>query len=198
MKKMKELTKSDVEGIRGELYHMILFAMAWALIGEYSLDYRDYILGAGLILVIVVRVALYSIKLYDLEDNLNADASDADELKQFKRDRFYLRIIVFEGVAILVTWTLLHEFGHYNWLISSFALIAGLHFFPLARLIRQNSYYFLGVWVCLLAFAGYLLIISGTMPDYYANTLVAYGCAAGAAVDSVGIMMRTRTALKRV
>jgi len=193
---MTDLTKRDVEGLRGELFHMILFAMAWALIGEYSLNFSDYVLGAGLVLVVVICLALYSIKLYNLEDSLRDKVAAAGDTKEIKHDRSYALILVFEGVAVLVTWILVLNFHHKNWLISCFALIAGLHFFPLARLIRQNSYYFLGAWICVIAVAGYLLLSSGKMADYQANTLVAYGCAVGAAVDGIGIMVRARIAIR--
>jgi len=175
---------------------MILFAMAWALIGEYSLNFSDYVLGAGLVLVVVICLALYSIKLYNLEDSLRDKVAAAGDTKEIKHDRSYALILVFEGVAVLVTWILVLNFHHKNWLISCFALIAGLHFFPLARLIRQNSYYFLGAWICVIAVAGYLLLSSGKMADYQANTLVAYGCAVGAAVDGIGIMVRARIAIR--
>jgi hypothetical protein len=197
MRNLKELTNSDVEGLRRELFHMILFSTAWALIGEYLLNFRDYFLGGGLVFLVVVYLAIYSIKLFDLENSLRDKAAAAGDTKEIKRDRSYALILVFEGAAILVTWTLLLNFHRQNWLICCFALIAGLHFFPLARLIHLNSYYFLGTWICILAVAGYLLLSSGLMADHNANTLVAYGCAAGAAVDGVRIMMRTRMELPR-
>ena len=197
MRNVQKLTKSDVEGLRGELFHMILFSMAWALIGEYSLNFRDYFLGAGLVLLVVIFLAIYSIKLFNLEDSLKDEAAAAGDRKEFKRDRSYALILVFEGAAILVTWILLLNFHHQDWLISCFALIAGLHFFPLARLIRQHSYYFLGTFICILAVAGYLLLSLALVADHNVNTLVAYGCAAGAAVDGVRIMMRTRMELLR-
>lgn len=160
------------------------------------MNFRDYVLGAGLVLLVVVYLALYSIKLFNLQDSLRDKVTAAGKAREIKRDRAYALILVFEGVAILVTWILMLNFHHKNWLISCFALIAGLHFFPLARLIRQNSYYFLGTWICILAVAGYLLLSLGLVADHIANTLVAYGCAAGGAADGVGIMTRTRTALR--
>jgi hypothetical protein len=192
---MKDLTRRNVEALRGELIHMILFSTAWALIGEYLLNFRDYFLGGGIILLVVVYLALYSIKLFNVEDSLRDKVTPAGDAKEIKRDRSYMLIFVFEGVAIMLTWILLLKFHHKNWLISGFALIAGLHFFPLARVIRQNAYYFLGAWICILAIAGYLLLTSGIMAGHNANTLVAYGCAAGAAADGVGIMMRTRVVI---
>jgi hypothetical protein len=196
MKDTKELTRNDVEALRGELFHMILFSLTWALIGEYVLDFRDYAIGAGLTLATVVALALYSIKLYQLEDDLPERAAFEDR-RLFKQDRLYALIFVFEAVAILVTWSLILKFGHENWLICCYALIAGLHFLPLARIIHQRSYYLLGLWITALSVAGYLLLSSGKVVDYFPNTLVAYGCAAGAAVDGIVIMLKTRKALRR-
>jgi hypothetical protein len=196
MKDTKELTKTDVESLRGELFHMILFSLAWALIGEYVLDFRDYAIGVGLILAAVVGLALYSIKLYQLEDDLPGVVA-FENRRVLKQDRLYALIFVFEAVAIFVTWGLILKLGHDNWLICCFALIAGLHFLPLAWVIHQRSYYVLGVWITALSVAGYLLLSSARVADYYANTLVAYGCAAGAAIDGIGIVLKTRKALRR-
>jgi hypothetical protein len=196
---MKKLTIQDVEGLRGELFHMILFSLAWALIGEYILDFRDYAAGAGVTLIVVVCLALYSIRLYNLEDNIQkgpVGESDAAP-KLMKRDRLYALILVFEGIAVLVTWMILLNHARGNWIVAAFALIAGLHFFPLARLIRLGSYYLLGAWVCLLAIGGYWLLYTGRVDDHVANTWVAYGCALGGLMDGLGIMVRTRMALKR-
>jgi hypothetical protein len=195
MTNLRKFTKTEIEGLRGELFHMILFSLAWALIGEYLLNFRDYAVGAGLVLLVVIRLALYSIKLYDLEEDIEDDLVFDLAKREIKQDRFYALILIFEGVAILVTWVLLLNFGHENWLICAFALIAGLHFFPLARVIHLKSYYFLGIWLCILAIAGYTLISSGKMEDYLANTLVAYGCAAGSLVDGMVIMRRARKVL---
>jgi hypothetical protein len=197
MRDKKELTKSDLERLRGEIFHMILFAMAWALIGEYLLNFRDYAIGAGLVLIVVVRLALYSIKLYDLEEEIQDASTIVWVKKEIKQDRFYALILILEGLAILVTWVLLLNFGYKSWLISAFALIAGLHFFPLARVIHLNSYYLLGIWICILALAGYLLMSFGKLEDFYANAMVAYGCATGAAVDGFVLVRRMRKAVRQ-
>jgi len=196
MTNLRKLTKTEVEGLRGELFHMILFSLAWTLIGEYLLNFRDYALGAGLALLVVIRLAFYSIKFYNLEEEILDDFAFDLGRKEIKQDRFYALILIFEGIAILVTWVLLLNFGHENWLISAFALIAGLHFIPLARVIHQKSYYFLGIWICILAIVGYMLISSGKTEDYFANTIVAYGCAAGSLVDGIVIMRKTHKALR--
>lgn len=180
------LNKNDLERLRGELFHMILFSMAWVLIGEYLLHFRDYAIGAGLTLIIVVALALHSIKLYDLEDDLPSDPA----AKENKADKRYALIMIFEGIAVLITWIILLNRGFDNWVIAAFAAIAGLHFFPLARVIRLRSYYALGAWICVMAITGYLLINTGAAKPETANAIIAYGCAAGALVDGITLTFK--------
>jgi hypothetical protein len=210
---MKKLTPKKVDELRGELFHMILFSMAWVLIGEQVFNFRDYAVGAGVVLILVVWLALYSNKLYEIEDRLPpapaaaaktgaamaaaANAGASPKRREMRRDQLFAGILFFEGIAILVTWILLLNWGHANWMISLCALVAGLHFFPLAWSIHQNSYYVLGIWTCLLAAAGYWMIRSGHMIDHEANVLVAYGCAIGSAIDGLAVIARTSKLIKR-
>jgi hypothetical protein len=186
------ITRQRVQLLRGELFHMILFSMAWILIGEYLLHFRDYAFGAALTLVVVIALAFYSIKLYDLEDKLQqADVA----AKEARTVRLYALILLFEGVAVLVTWVILLNRGYDQWVIAAFAAIAGLHFFPLARVIRLRSYYALGIWICGLSVTGYLLMNGGTLKPDTANTFIAYGCAAGALADGIAIVLKARKRL---
>jgi len=194
---MKLLSKNEVEALRVELIHMILFSIAWAIIGEYVLNFRDYVVGGGLILFADISLALYSIKLYNVEGNLKKDVGPAVNARETRRDRLYLLVFAFEAAAILVTWILILNFGHENWLIAGFALVAGLHFFPLARVVALKSYYLLGGWICVLAVVGYKLLSSGIKPDYLGNIVIAYGCAAGALADGIWIVMKARRASQR-
>ncbi|HVU99045.1 MAG TPA: hypothetical protein VHE34_27675 [Puia sp.] len=195
---MKISTVNDIEGIRGELFHMILFSMAWAMMGEYIIDFTDFAMGVILTLICVVFLALYSIRLYDLEGELEelGRISFYSDQGEKRRDRSYALILLFEGIAVLVSWSILLKYGHDNWVIPAFALIAGLHFIPLARLIRQTSYYYLGVWISLLAVVCYWLFMSGRIDDRLANTVIAYGCAAGSVLDGIAIIFRARRQLQ--
>lgn len=194
----RRLTKSEVEAARGEIFHMILFAMAWVMIGEYAIDFGDHILPAAAVLTAVVILALYSVSLYNLEDNL-ADAGPA--LQEFGKRRIgvtsrYVLIFVLEGVAVMATWMILIHMGREIWLVPSFALIAGLHFFPLAGVIRVKSYYFLALVIILIAVIGYWLISSGRVMQNIGNALMAYGCAAAAVIDGGWIALRTKARTK--
>ncbi|HMI60578.1 MAG TPA: hypothetical protein VK518_06710 [Puia sp.] len=193
---MKTLTQWEVEGLRGELFHMILFAMAWVLIGEYALDFKDYAAAAIFVLLVVVWLAIYSIKLYELEETLRDDSQlrvpFTGNIFEKKRGLLFALIFIFEGIAILATWMILLKLQREDWLIPCFALIAGLHFLPLARVTRHNSYYILGIWICAIAVTGYLLTNHNMITIERTNTFVAYGCSAGAVVDGIGVTVRSR------
>ncbi|WP_431217435.1 DUF7010 family protein [Puia sp. P3] len=109
-----------------------------------------------------------------------------------KRGLLFALIFIFEGIAIMATWMILLKIQREDWLIPSFALIAGLHFLPLARITRHNSYYILGMWICAVAVTGYLLTNRSMITIERINTFVAYGCAAGAVADGFGIMVRKK------
>jgi hypothetical protein len=190
----RQLTRDDLEAARAKTFHMILFAMAWVMIGEYGLHFRDYAAAAAIVLTAVVILGLQTIKLYDLEDELSDPTGDAitNSRERKKRSKLYVSIFLFEGAAIMATWTVLLHVGHEDWLVPAFALVAGLHFIPLARVIRLNSYYLLGAWICMLAAAGYLLPAGGKVTVVTGNTLVAYGCAAGAIADGFWIVASVR------
>jgi hypothetical protein len=190
----KQLNRNDFEAARAEIFHMILFAMAWVMIGEYGLHFKDYAVAAGVVLVAVVILGLRTIRLYDLEDELPDPPAETvtDSRERKKRSKLYVSIFLFEGAAIMATWTVLLHVGHEDWLVPAFALVAGLHFIPLARVIRLNSYYLLAAWICILAVAGHLLPAGGKVTVLTGNTLIAYGCAAGAIADGFWIVASVR------
>jgi len=192
------LTKTDVEAARGEIFHMILFAMAWVMIGEYAIDFGDYVVAALLVLIAVVILAFFSISLYNLESDLEdrrEPVTTTGKKKNGVTSR-YAYIFVIEGVAIMATWMILIRTGHERWLVSCFALIAGLHFLPLAGLIRVKSYYFLGAAISLFAVVGYWLVSSGRLAQDVGDAVIAYVCAAGAVIDGVWIASRTKARAK--
>lgn len=194
----RRFSKGEVEAARGEIFHMILFAMAWVMIGEYAIDFGDHILPAIVVLTAVVALALYSVSLYNLEDNLEDVKSlpTAPGKRRIGITSRYVLIFVLEGVAVMVTWMILIHVGREMWLVPCFALIAGLHFFPLAGVIRVKSYYFLAVAITLIAVIGYWLISSGRIAQDTGNALMAYGCAAAAVIDGGWIALRTKARVK--
>ena len=173
---------------------MVLFAMAWVMIGEYAIDFRDHVVPAVVVLAAVVILALYSISLYNLEYDLQDDRPSGKGRTGVTSR--YAIIFVLEGVAVMATWMILIHTGREKWLVPSFALIAGLHFFPLAGVIRVKSYYFLGAGISLFAVIGFWLVSSGKMAQNISNALIAYACAAGAVIDGAWMAIRTKARAK--
>jgi hypothetical protein len=81
---------------------MILFSMAGVLSGEQVFNFRDNAVGAAVILAVVVWLGVHSNKLYELEDKLPPEGPVADR-KEVRRDQLFAWILMFEGVAILIT-----------------------------------------------------------------------------------------------
>lgn len=196
----RPLTRYDLEAARAKIFHMILFAMAWVMIGEYGIHFRDYAAAAGIVLVAVVFLGLQTIRLYDLESELPApvDGSAGELAQRRKRFRWNVTIFIFEGAAIMVTWMILLRQGHPDWLVPGFALIAGLHFFPMAMVGHAADYYLLGAWICVLAVVGYLLPGWGSLPVAAGNALIAYGCAAGAITDGISVVSGIRKKIGKI
>jgi hypothetical protein len=190
----RQVTKDKVEAARGEIFHMILFAMAWVMIGEYAINFRDYVAAAIIVLVAVVILAFHSISLYNLEDSLQDHVSMTATRQRTVSSvaSRYALIFILEGVAIMATWIALIRTGHEKWLVPGFALIAGLHFLPLAAVIRVKSYYWLGAGITIFAILGFWLVASGRIAQNAGDALIAYACAAGAVIDGGWIAARIK------
>jgi uncharacterized protein DUF7010 len=194
----KYLTRNDLENTRAEVFHMILFGLAWVMIGEFTLDFSDYVVPAVLMLTTSVLLGVQSIHIYELEDELPDPEFEGFVEGLSRKNRFQLYVIIFlsEAVAIMATWIILLGLGHPGWLVPGFAFIAGLHFFPLASIFKLKRYYLLGAWVCLLAAIGYLTPVAGQIPQASCNSLIAYGCAAGAISDGIWVIAATKKTLR--
>jgi hypothetical protein len=101
---------------------MILFSMAWVLPGEQVLNFTNYTVGVAVILAVVVWLALYSNKLYEMGDKVPPEGTVA-ERKRVRHEQLFVWILVFEGVVILVTWILLMNWGYSRWMISLCGLV---------------------------------------------------------------------------
>src|ERR1700727_2705363 len=194
----KQVTRNDLESARAEVFHMILFALAWIMIGEYSLHFSDYGVAAVIVLATSVILGLHTIQIYDLEEELPDAAAGGFTEGPGRKRRFLLYVIIFlfEASAVMATWMILLHLGREDWLVPGFALIAGLHFIPLAMVIKLNSYFLLGTWICILAIVGYLLPVWGMLPRAGCEALIAYGFAAGAITVGVRIIASTRRELR--
>jgi|GEM_PF-3424163 len=71
-----------------------------------------------------------------------------------------------------------------------FALIVGLHFFPLGKIFNRSFDYYMGAWTSLVAIAGIVLMHQKTWPVYLITTMVCCGCALATSVYGVMMVLR--------
>ena len=109
--KTRQLTRNDLEGARAETFHMILFAMAWVMIGDYGLHFRDYAAAAAIVLTAVVILGLQTIKLYDLEEAVPDPGEAVSEARERKKRSRRLHWLPAGGKVTVVTGNTLVAYG---------------------------------------------------------------------------------------
>jgi hypothetical protein len=179
------LSKKQVDDMTGSLLLMIVFTAIWVIIAESVIAGRDY----GLITIVLGAVIIYLVvnygRLSKLSHSLPTGQVDT-EAEKAKTKKFYI-ILAVEGIAIFVVKNVLVNTGHNNLFFPCFALIVGLHFFPLAKLFNRSFYYAVGVWICLVAITGFMLT-GMKLPVYLPVAIIGIGCALGTAANGVRIV----------
>jgi Ca2+/Na+ antiporter len=184
---MGTLTKKDIEKPMGGLFLMTLFTLLWTLIAENALDNRDHrIVGIVFSLVIATFVFFY-FYFNKIQKQLPESSADSEDLTEKKSQKWFMIIFGIEGFAILLVKNILVNIHRDDLFIPCFALIVGLHFFPLAKVFKRKFDYYLATWTCLVALIGLYLRIQKTTPDYFVTAFVCIGCAI--ATTSYGIKM---------
>ncbi|WP_212005604.1 hypothetical protein [Chitinophaga sp. HK235] len=182
---MANSPKSQLESVLGGLSFMIIFTIGWMIIGEVTLYGRDYWLIGVLFTLIVLLGLVFYAKFHSTAKKLPEEPVVVNGDEKTKSKRFTI-IFIAEGVGILVMKNVLANTGHDNWFIPGIALIVGIHFFPLAKVFNRKFDYFMGVFVCMVAIVGFVLLSKG-YPTYVTTPVISIGCAS--ATTAYGIMM---------
>jgi len=168
----KEL-KTALDKPLGGLFLMTLLTVIWTIVGEISLKGEDfYVLGIIFILIILFFTSYY-FKFYKRKKFLSKIHNQEDP----KKEKLYRIILIAEGVAILVVQNILANINKDELFIPCFALIVGLHFFPLAKVFDRRFDYYIGTWTTSFALLGIYLTIRLSMYQYFINAIVCFACA---------------------
>ncbi|HXB91954.1 MAG TPA: hypothetical protein VNU72_06685, partial [Puia sp.] len=171
---------------------MAFFTFFWVFLAEIALEGRDrWLLGVLFGVVLLLLLAQY-FKFNAAAKKLPADTSGGEEDPAKKNEgRRFLVIFLLTGVAIVVIKNVLANTGLDAYFIPCFALIVGLHFFPLARLFKQTFYYYIGIYMTLVALAGIGLTYQGAIwPAWLITAGVGIACALGTSLNGVRIVIR--------
>ncbi|MES2278341.1 MAG: hypothetical protein V4592_20080 [Bacteroidota bacterium] len=185
----------QLENATGGLFLMAIFTAVWILIAETALQGRDYwALGVVFGIIIVYFVINYN-RLNKISQSLSKEPMVETQTEKAKTKRFYC-IFAIEGIAIFVMKNVLLNIGHDNLFFPFFALIVGLHFFPLAKLFNRGFYYAIGGWICLVAIAGFILTYQ-PVPVYMPAAIIGIGCALATAINGIRMIRQGNLLIKQ-
>jgi len=119
-----------------------------------------------------------------------------DETEKKRNKRFYI-ILAIEGIAIFVIQTVLLNIHHQEIFFPLFALIVGLHFFPLGKLYDSWFYYFTGIWICIVAIIALIIALKTNELSYIPAAIVGIGCAVATSVNGLRIIRESRISLNK-
>jgi len=169
---MNKEFKTALDKPLGGLSLMILLTLIWTVVGEISLKGEDvYVLGIVFILIIFYFSSFY-FKFNKRKKSLPKIHNHEDP----KKEKLYWIILITEGVAILVVQNILANINRNELFIPCFALIVGLHFFPLAKVFDRKFDYYIGTWTSSFALLGIYLTISLSIHQYFINAIVCFAC----------------------
>lgn len=142
----------------GGLFMMIIFTTTWTILAEYYFNNHDYkitsvIFGIGI---------LYLIYNYWTLNKKKTSLPKTEQVKDPKKERLFWIIFAIEGIAIFLTINFLINFGKENLIISSLALIVGLHFIPLAIVFDRKFHFYIGIWTTFVAVLALVIIVQNT------------------------------------
>jgi len=167
--------KKEFEDVLGGLFLMIAFTLVWTVISEVALRGRDYWSIGVLFAIVTVFFLISYLKFYSAAKKVK-DITVPESVKDKAKSKWFNIIFITEGVAIFVVVNVLNNTGHGNYFISCFALIVGLHFFPLGKIMERKAYYFMGSFMSLGAILGIILTSKG-FPAYEVTGIVGAWCA---------------------
>lgn len=183
---MNSLTQKDIEKPISGLFFMTINTAIWTFIAEYYLENKDVKI-VGILLGLVIAGFLYFYFMFTkIQKTLNESIVEKSDEEKSKEKRFLI-LFGLEGLGILLAKNILMNINHDELFIPFFALVVGLHFFPLAKIFKRTFDYFMGIWTCLFALIGIYLITQKSVSVNFANVIVSLGCAI--ATISYGVRM---------
>ena len=168
----KEL-KTALDKPLGGLFLMTLLTIIWTIVGEISLKGEDFYVPGIIFMLIIFYFASFYFKFNKRKMFLPKIHDQEDP----KKEKLYWIILIAEGVAILVVQNILTNINKGELFIPCFALIVGLHFFPLAKVFDRKFDYYIGTWTTSFALLGIYLTLRLSMHQYFINAIVCFACA---------------------
>lgn len=169
--------KREVEKAIGGLFFMIINTAIWTLIAEYYLENKDNKMVGLLIGVVILVFLFFYVRFTKFQKTIPDSAVESKTTEEEKKDKRFLWILCLEGLGIFLAKNILININHNELFIPFFALIVGLHFFPLGKLFQRKFDYYMGIWTSTVAIIGLYMIIEKVTTVNFANAIVSICCA---------------------
>ena len=157
----------------GGLFMMIIFTIIWIVLAEWYFNNYDYRIAGG-VLGIGVSYLIYN---YWIFNKKKTSLPKTEQVKNPKKERLLWIIFAIEGIGIFLTINFLINFKKENLLISSLALIVGLHFIPLAKVFDKKFHFYIGIWTTFVAVLALFLIVQNSYNYKIVNAFLCCACA---------------------
>jgi hypothetical protein len=174
---MASKKKTEIDSLQGGLSMMIFFTLLWTVIASIVFEGLDHYVAAvffGLILLIFIYKYW---QLSRVKAHLRAMPEEISKPDDKKKGKWFWIIFVAEGFLILLIKNILLNTGYDYLFLPSFALIVGLHFFPLGWVFNRKFDYYIGAWTTIIAIAGLLSLTRGNSDARLVKGFVAVGSA---------------------
>lgn len=192
------LNKYKIDKITGGLLIMILNTLIWVLIVEDRMRGKDYWLTGIIFSIVVLTFGYYYFKFNSLKKSLVQHSELENEAESKHSSKWFGIVYALEGIAIFIVVNILKMTNHSNYFIPSFALIVGLHFFPLGNIFKRKFDYYMGAWTCFIAITGIYLINQNYFSNDAVVTFVGIGCAISTSTYGIRMILEGKKQNKEV
>ncbi|MTW12169.1 hypothetical protein GM658_16310 [Pseudoduganella eburnea] len=114
--------------------------------------------------IALVALAFLLVAFKQFKRNQEAHAAAASTPESKRAAKLFNWVNVGQGIAIFVALNVANNLGHPEWFIPAFIFVVGLHFIPLAPVLKAPRHYVVGVALMLLA-ATYPFLAKGGPAD---------------------------------
>lgn len=128
---------------------MGVFAAIWWLVGVRTSGHESLLIY-GVPLVVTGLIVVVSLRSHDRSAQVSPE-------EKARRDRLVGIASGAEGLAIFVAANVLGNIGRSDYMAPVIAVIVGLHFLPLARLLPASLYYGTSALLIVLGICGFLI-----------------------------------------
>ena len=165
--------KTELDAYTGGLFLMIIFSAAWTILATYFFNGLDFRITGLVFGLVVLYLIIWYLRFVKSSKHLPTISIETDG----KKDKWFYIIFGLEGVAIFLAKNILLKIGVDYLFITVMALIVGMHFLPLAKILNRKFLLIMGYWISIIAGIGIVLISSNQFGYKTINAFVCMGCA---------------------